>query len=386
MPSPQSRFSSRTTLRLWNLLALYIGVLLTMWAVTVNLEAPFLRLDTAINHPGAIGPFRQRLLFIGVAWLFKLAIPGLLALQYFKLSQLVAAIFTFFVMRAWVRVFVGEEWEWLGSLLLAAMLVPVMAYHNFHDISVVGFYAACLMLLFRKRFVPYMLVYAVGLWNHENLLMVAGVAFIYLWLEGEVKQAVKIAAIQGVIFVLHSIALQHLVPGDRMLMSAAGFALNLHPIASYGIKTFILVPMKLAFPIAAAVLAYRYSPRILKLALPIHFAALFTGTFLYGRFDEARQWNTMFAIIVPMTVILLQRIVRGSEPARADVGNAENWNTNSIPGCSVGYGLGRRLPSTLPSVFLLFPSKPVHRERVASAIRWVLRALRRCPAAAWNRL
>jgi hypothetical protein len=33
---------------------------------------------------------------------------------------------------------------------------------------------------------------------------------------------------------------------------------------------------------------------------------------MYGQYDEARQWNTMFAIIVPMAVIMVQTLVRGA--------------------------------------------------------------------------
>jgi hypothetical protein len=320
MSLAQSRIPSRISLRLWNLVALCSAVFLTMLAVYNNHEGPFFPIDTAMHHPGSTGPFGHRLVFIGVAWLFKLAIPGLSARRYFEMSQVIATIFTFLVMRAWVRVFTGEEWEWFSHLLLGLMFFPVLIYHNFHDIAVVGFYAACLMLLFRKRFLPYLLMYSLGLWNHENLLMVTGVAVVYLWLEGERKKAITIGAMQGAIFVLYRFAVQFFLPSDRAL--AVGLPLNLHPIAAYGIKALIFASMKLVLPVAAAALAYRYAPRFLKLALVIHFAALFVGTVLYGRLDESRQWNTMFAIIVPMTVIFVQRIVRESEPPPADVANS----------------------------------------------------------------
>ncbi|MBZ5566442.1 MAG: hypothetical protein LAN64_01190 [Acidobacteriia bacterium] len=291
-----------------------------MSAVYYNHEGLFFSIDKAMNHPGSTGAFGHRLLFIGVAWLFKLAIPGLSARRYFEMSQVVATIFTFLVMRAWVRNFASEEWEWLSHLLLGLMFVPVMIYHNFHDISVVGFYAACLMLLFRRRFVPYILVYSLGLWNHEVLSMVTGVAVVCLWLEGERKKAIVIGAIQIAIFVLYRLAVEFFLPGDKVV--AVGLAQNLRPIATYGFKNLVFAGLKLVLPVAAAALSYRYAPRFLKIALLVQFAALFVGTVLYGRLDESRQWNTMFAIIVPMAVIFVQMIVRGSEPVAAEVDNA----------------------------------------------------------------
>jgi hypothetical protein len=292
---------------------------LTMLAVYNNHEAPWFPIDTAMHHPGSTGAFGHRLLFIGVAWLFKLAIPGLSARRYFEMSQVVATIFTFFVMRAWVRDFVTEEWEWLSHLLLGLMLAPVMIYHNFHDISVVGFHAACLMLLFRRRFVPYILVYSLGLWNHEVISLVTGVAVVYLWLEGERKKAITVGAIQTAIFVLYRVAVGFFLPGDRVV--DAGLEQNLHPIAFYGLKALVFASLKLMLPVAAAALAYRYAPRFLKIAFLVHCPALFVVTMMYGRLDESRQWNTAFAILVPMGVILVRRLVRGSTPVAADVGN-----------------------------------------------------------------
>jgi hypothetical protein len=256
----------------------------------------------AIASPAQLhDAYAHRVLFIGVARMFGVLAPRLGAKMYFYLSQLVALAFTFISVRLLVRQYVGEAWDGIASVLLAIMLAPMFLYFNFYDIGLVGFHALCLALLLQRRYAWYLVVYTIGLTNHENVLLLAGVACVWLWQEDRKKQAVTVAGAQVLIFVLYRLAVRHWMPGD--VPYTARLHENLHAWSIFGPVLLLKAALPLVLPVVGLIVCFRYSPAFLKTAAVVLFAGLVLVTMLVGRLVEARQWMAMLAVAVPMLVV-----------------------------------------------------------------------------------
>jgi len=147
-------------------------------------------------HPASAPIMAHRLLFVGVAWIFRLLIPSLDAIHCYYLSQIVALLWSFSMISLLVREVVGSDKVFAAYPLLALMLMPTFEYFTFYDIGIVGFFAACLLLLHRGRDGLFLATFTIGLFNHENLLLMAPVAVLYKGANRDYRRAVILPSLR----------------------------------------------------------------------------------------------------------------------------------------------------------------------------------------------
>lgn len=311
--SPMSSVPSQgaaIAMRWINALTLIACAYSVFFAFYRGYEGSWLPINDIMIRPDTVPVFGHRLLFIGIAWLFKLAVPAFNYHQAFFASQIVAVFWTFLAFSLWAREFIPAELLWIGNLLLTAMLVPSLDYYNSYDIAIVGFYAICFRFLLRQQFPALILCYAIGLTNHENLLLIAPIAGILLWRMESKRAAVVIVILQLLIYGAYRIGVMHFLPADHAFDMRLWE--NLHPFHTYPIVAIIRSSTALLLPILGSIIAFRYSDSILKISAMLLFGELCVVTLLFGQFNEPRQFIAYFAIAAPMILCMLRELARGS--------------------------------------------------------------------------
>jgi hypothetical protein len=255
-------------------------------------------------------PVGHRVLFVLLADAIHAAIPSLGYLKCFLLSQLVAILLAFGAIRRWGALFVREELSIVAQLLLAVILIPTLHYYNFYDFGVLFFFSAGLTCLFTNRFLPYLLLLAVGTLNHEITLLLVPVFVAVHFPEG-LKQPrtwgqvlLQLAAWGGVRALMFWLLPSHAAPELRLQTNLEEL---LHPTP--GLLLRYLGP---CIWMGVAMLGYRRAPRPLRQAI-ILLPLLATTTFVYGQFHEVRQFDAF----IPVLVALILCCIPGDIPLRA---------------------------------------------------------------------
>lgn len=283
-----------------NVLIVAACALMTFLARYRGYEGEWAPIEKLMTHPEKVGVFGHRLLFVGVAALAKLVMPGLTYLQAFYVSQLVACAFTFAALSWWIWRLLGHHYVAAAALLLTVMLAPALTYYNFYDVAIVGFYALCLGLLWQERLTLYFVVFALGLWNHENMLLLAGVAGLWLLSRRHIAPAIAVGSIHVVLYALYRVAVRIAIPHDALFDSRV--SANLHFLASWGALGIAISAATLALPLIGAALGYKSSPRFVRVAAIALFAGLAVVTTLFGQYNEARQWVAFYPLAIPMVL------------------------------------------------------------------------------------
>jgi hypothetical protein len=247
--------------------------------------------------------------FLCIAWAFKLTFPKLDFREAYFCSQLIALIFAFTAMAFWVRRVVGTEWVGVGAALTALCLVPTFGYFTFYDIAIVGFYAICLLLLIGHQYGLYLIVFGLGLINHENLLLLLPVATLWLWDQRRKATAVWMGGGHLAVYLVYRLAIMHSLPNDTAFYSRVWQ--NSHPFIFYNLhplqrSELVFSVTALFLPLAGAIIGYRTAPRILQIATIALLPSLFLVTFLFGQFHESRQFVAFIPVAVPMILCRLK--------------------------------------------------------------------------------
>ena len=93
-------------------------------------------------HPGRVSIFGHRLLFVGVAWIFRLLSifsADVLYCYYLPKSSPCCGRFPCWVY--WSGEYLQAGGRFAAYPLLALMLVSTLDYYTYFDIAIVGFYA-----------------------------------------------------------------------------------------------------------------------------------------------------------------------------------------------------------------------------------------------------
>jgi len=301
----------RRTISPMNALLLAACVLTTVTALSGAYEGAWCPIGTLMTNPRQVPTFGHRLLFVGVGWLFKLAVPALSFRRCWLLSQGVATVFTFGAMAVWVRKLVGSPLIGVGSLALTVMLIPTIGYCTFYDVAMIGFYSLCLILLAEKHLLLYLTIYAVALTNHENILLLLPVAVLYLWSYKRWTAGTLMGVAQALIYVAYRLAIRHFLPSDL------AFHWNLYRNLrlEYEGRGLLLAAAALLLPFVGTAIGFQYAPRLLKISVVGLFPGLLLVTVLFGQVNEPRQFDAMFALAVPSILCALR------QPERSDGGS-----------------------------------------------------------------
>ena len=128
-------------------------------------EAPWMPLQEIMRY-SVPPPFGHRLLFVFLANGFQWVFPGFGYLKCFLLSQLVAILLAFEAIRRWGALFIRQDLAFMAQVLLVVILIPTIGYFNFYDFGIVFIFTASLLCLFKRRFLAYLILLAIGTLNH----------------------------------------------------------------------------------------------------------------------------------------------------------------------------------------------------------------------------
>lgn len=221
----------------------------------------------------------------------------------FIATQILAIVAAVALSGEWTRLFLPRFGRQFGYVATTLMICPTINYWTFYDIAIVAFWTGCLLLLHKRRLALFVALLAVGTLNHENTLLLIPCAVAYCLPRIKLGKLVLFTIAQVAAWALVRLAVTHLYPSGALFDNRISD--NLHFWHFYTAQGLFFAWVVLLPWWALAMLGWRHSSYLLKcsaLSLP----GLFLVTFLFGKFDEARQ----FAAFTPTCVGLMACALR----------------------------------------------------------------------------
>jgi hypothetical protein len=285
---------------------------LSLYIFRITTDGPWAPVDVLMSNPSALPIFGHRLLFVWLAKAFHAAVPMLSPLRCFYASQVVAALLTIYAVGRWSTQHVGEALSSLGQVLAVILISTCLGYRNFYDIGIVFFFSCGLLALYRRKYVWFVVVVAVGTLNHENALLLVPTAAFLLYDAEPRRVWVPLVAASLTGHLLARAALQWLIPFQTHV--------------DWGIWSNMTKPFLLSRDMAYSLLALGGWYALGLMSLPacdkrlrrllLLFPMLFGVTFLFGQFHEPRQFNAFIPVLI---AVLLSALRRMADPEQGAV-------------------------------------------------------------------
>jgi hypothetical protein len=262
--------------------------------VTRGWEAPWYRISDMMTHSERVPVFGQRLLMIWPAMLLKHLVPGLSYIQSFIVIQGLGIVLAVYVIGKWSALFIGGELQFLGQVLLAAILTPTADFYVGHDIAVVFTYCFCFLFLYQRQYLLFLLAFCIGMLNHQNILLLIPTAIVILWPVEERKTVYWVGAAATIAYFSIQFILNRTIPIPFTHEIKVWF--NMRQIAEMH-RTMIFGAMLTVPWYLGAALAFKSASPFLKRAsvlLPMQLATYS----IYGQLNEARLFNGFLPILI----------------------------------------------------------------------------------------
>jgi hypothetical protein len=257
-------------------------------------EEPWYNVQTMMTNPSSVTIFGQRLLLIWPAMLLKHFIPRLTYIQSFIVIQGVAIVLSIYAIGEWSALFVGENLKFLGQILLTLVLLPTMLVYHAHDIGVVLTYTFCFIFLYRRQYPIFILAFFIAILNHQNVLLLAGVAGLVMWGNEPNSKIVRVLAICVAVYLLTQYVLNRAIPIPHTHDNKVWW--NMRQIGE--LSRMMIFGVMLTVPrYAGAAAVFKFANPFLKRAsalLPMQLAVYS----VYGQLNEARLFNGFLPILV----------------------------------------------------------------------------------------
>jgi hypothetical protein len=253
-------------------------------------------IPTMMSRPASVPIFGQRLLFVWPAMLLKHLVPKLTYFQAFVALQLVALALAIYLIGEWSEIFIGRPLSFLGQLMLGVMLLPTFGYINGHDFGVVASYTLCFLLLYKRRYWFYGMVFCIGMLNHQNILLLIPTAFNIMWRREKRQCVAWVAALTIVAYFSIRYLLNYAIPIPQTHDYKIWF--NIHALGEAS-QNLAFGQLVLISWCTVAAMAWSKADAFLKRAsilLPLQYGVYF----LYGQLDEVRLFNGLLPVIIGM--------------------------------------------------------------------------------------
>ena len=244
-------------------------------------------------------PFQHRMLFVVPAQWLRAVVPSMRYFDSFLYTQVLAAMLALWAVKRLAGEFIRKDLAFLAQPLLLAIWAPTLRYYTFYDIGIVFVFSFCLYHMYRKEFLPYLLMLALGTCNHETTLFLI-VTSACVW--GGQMPASRLAGLlflQLATYGLVRALLFYLLPADAA-WEGGKLPYNIFLLTERPQELlFRLGPLLLWYAIAA--LGWRSAPPALRRSLVV-LPCLLVMTFLVGQLHEARQFDAFLPIAVCLIV------------------------------------------------------------------------------------
>ena len=277
-----------------------------------NLIAPWYDIKTMMTNPASVPVFGQRLLFLWPAMLLKHLVPRVSYPEAFIGFQYVALALSVYFIGEWSAIFIGKQLQFLGQLILGMVLACTFGYFNGHDFGVVASYTVCFLLLYRRRHALYVLAFAVGMLNHQNILLLIPTAFAIMWGREKSSRALIVAGVTTAVYFTIRAILNYALPIPQTHEIKVWW--NIRQVVELK-KTLVMGQLCLLPWFVAGLAAWRSADPFLKRAsvlLPMQYGVFF----LYGQLNEVRIFNGILPIVVGMWLCYIRRFVVDARDGR----------------------------------------------------------------------
>ncbi len=265
---------------------------------------------TFTGHP----PYQHRVLFVGLAHALRTLSPSLTYHESYLMSQMAAIVLALWAVRRLAGLFISRDLTFIAPCLALLMYAPTLDYFTFYDIGIIFVYSFCLYHLYRRDFIPYTLMFAVGTYNHElTLFLVVTSACVFI---GRMKpghlagflilQLAVYAGVRSTLFFF--LPTTHLWDGGKVAYNSGLFFE--HP------RTLFMNLYQPVFWYVLAAFGLPHAPPALRRSLII-LPCLLVMTFFVGQFNESRQFDAFIPVAVMLMVSWIAFRV-GMVPAERD--------------------------------------------------------------------
>lgn len=277
-----------------------IGCAATMLvAVEHGYEGWFYPLSTIMHQPErANAAFGYRLLLPSLATKLQEMRHSLTDHNAFIVTQLLAILATVLLSGEWAQLYLPRIGRQFGYVAATLMICPTINYWTFYDIAIVAFWTGCLLLLYRGHLALFVILFGIGTLNHENTLLLVPCTIAYLMPRMKFGKLFLFTISQVAVWILVRALVIRFAPGGALFDNRIWD--NLHFWQVYSLQSLFFAWVVVLPWWILAIPGWRNSPYLLKcsaLSLP----GLFLVTFLFGKFDEARQ----FAAFTPTCIGLM---------------------------------------------------------------------------------
>lgn len=247
-----------------------------------------------MTNPGAVPIFGQRRLLVWPAMLLKDWIPSLSYIQAFLAAQFVAVMIATYLMGVWSAEFIGKDRKFVGQFLMALFLIPTFGPFVAHDMGILIFYTLCLLFLYRKQYALFIPTFAIGILNHQNILVLIPVCVAVMWGQETWKKILWVAGGTWAIYIGMLFLLDTVMPIP--LTRESGFWWNMRMLVELR-RPFIMGQLTVLPWFLFTALILRYADSFLKRASIL--LLMEVGSYsVYGQLNEARIFDGFIPVMV----------------------------------------------------------------------------------------
>ena len=244
-------------------------------------------------------PFQHRMMFVAPAELLRAVIPSMSYLDSFLYSQLLAAMLALWALKRLAGEFIRKDLAFLAQPLLLAIWAPTLRYYTFYDIGIVFVFSFCLYHIYRKEFLPYLLMLALGTTNHETTLFLIATSACVWWGQMPPGRLARVLLLQLAVYGAVRALLFYYLPAHAA-WEGGKLPYNIFLLTERPQELLLnLGPLLLWY--GAAALGWRSAPPALRRSV-IVLPCLLVMTVLVGQLHEARQFDGFLPIAVCLIV------------------------------------------------------------------------------------
>lgn len=287
-------YSSAWTLTLSSAMMIYL--------FRIRIEGPWYPISVIMKTPSAVPIFGHRLLF---AWIAKGSqkFLSLSDLRSFYVSQGLAVLLAVYALGKWSALHIGKALSWMGQAIGVVLISTAFDYYNFYDIGTVFFTTCGLMAIYTRKYWWLVPVVIIGTLNYEGLVLLIPLAAALAYDIDAPRKWIPPVAASLIGYTAVRLGLQAAIPFshhvDWRIWANMTKPFLLHTDMAYCL-------LALAGWYVIALMSISYCGRRLK-RLILYFPLLFAVTFLFGQFQEARQFDAFIPVLVALILTACRR-------------------------------------------------------------------------------